>query len=97
MLIVADIVKTAAWINFLGVFLTMFGVAMALCGSYVATPYLFPTLICGTAFGVCNIFGRFMAVVSPPIAEMHPPIPMSVLIFFSTVAMGLSLLLKKID
>ena len=77
--------------------MAMFGVAMALCGSYVATPYLFPTMICGTAFGVCNIFGRFMAITSPKISEMNPPIPMIVFAAFSSVAMILSLMLKKID
>ena len=96
-LIVADIVKTTAWLYFLGVFTSMFGVAMALCGSYVATPYLFPTMVCGTAFGVCNIFGRFMTIVSPALSEMHAPIPMIVFSIFSSVAGILSLRLNKLE
>ena len=93
-LMAADAFYPAKWLYIVGVFLAMFGVAMALCGSYVATPFLFPTLICGTAFGICNIFGRFMVIVSPTLSELHDPIPMSVFSFFCLIAMLLSLLLK---
>lgn len=68
-LLVADAKYPEPWLYIVGVFTAMFGVAMALCGSYVATPFLFPTLICGTAFGICNIAGRFMVIVSPTLVE----------------------------
>ena len=70
-LLVADAKYPEPWLYIVGVFTAMFGVAMALCGSYVATPFLFPTLICGTAFGICNIAGRFMVIVSPTLVELR--------------------------
>lgn len=41
------------------VLLAKFGASMAMCACYVSTPYIFPVLLSGTAFGICNIFGRF--------------------------------------
>ena len=41
------------------VLLAKFGACMSMCCCYVSTPWVFPLLVCGTAFGICNLFGRF--------------------------------------
>lgn len=46
-----------------------FGGAMAQCVCYIATPFLFPVLLCGTAFGICNFFGRLMQASASFIVE----------------------------
>ena len=64
---------------------------MAMCGCYVSTPYVFPVLQAGLAFGICNIGGRLMAVVSPLVAEMDIPVPMEIFSIASLIGLVLSL------
>ena len=45
---------------------------------YIATVELFPVLFAATAMGVCNFFARFITIFAPGVAEMDPPIPMSI-------------------
>ena len=47
------------------VLLAKFGASMAMCTCYVSTPFLFPTLLCGTAFGICNLVGRTISIEAP--------------------------------
>lgn len=65
------------------VLLAKFGSSMTMCVCYIATPWLFPVLLCGTAFGICNLFGRFSQAVAPIIAELEIPLPMEL---FTAVA-----------
>lgn len=57
---------------------------MAMCACYVSTPYIFPILLSGTAFGICNIFGRFFSIAAPYVAETAIPLPME---FFSALSL----------
>lgn len=41
------------------------GMSMSMCACYISTPYIFPILFAGTAFGICNAFGRAAAVLAP--------------------------------
>ena len=76
------------------VLLAKFGISMAMCGCYVSTPFIFPILLSGTAFGICNIFGRFFAIASPYIAEFKVPLPMEIFSIMALVGLVICLFLK---
>ena len=69
------------------VLLAKFGSGMTMCVCYIATPFLFPILICGTAFGICNLFGRFSQAAAPIMAEFEIPLQME--LFTAVAAAGL--------
>ena len=69
------------------VLLAKFGSSMTMCVCYIATPWLFPVLLCGTAFGICNLIGRFAQAVAPTLAELEIPLPME--LFTAIAAAGL--------
>ena len=75
----------------MGVFvlLSKFGVSFAFNNSYLGMPKLFPVALCGTAFGICNVFARFATVLSPLVAELPYPGPM--IIFASCCSVGVVL------
>lgn len=75
--------------------LTKFGISMALCACYVSTPFLFPTILCGTAFGICNICARFVSIGSPVVAELTPPLPMMIFCGMSIISVVVSLFISK--
>jgi nitrate/nitrite transporter NarK len=53
-----------------------FGASMAMGTCYISTPFLFPVKLCGTAFGICNLIGRTMALSASVIVELKIPLPM---------------------
>ena len=63
-----------------------FGISFAFNISYLATPEMFPTALGTTAFGICNIFARFSTVLSPIIAELPEPAPMSIFVIICAVS-----------
>lgn len=67
---------------------------MAMCACYVSTPYIFPVLLSGTAFGICNTFGRFFAILAPFIAERKIPLPMEIFSVLSLIGLVLSLFIS---
>ena len=71
------------------VLFTKIGIALAFNLCYLAMPALFPPEIKATAFGVCNLFARFATIVSPEIAELPDPAPMSC---FTITCIGAALL-----
>lgn len=74
-----------------------FGISMAMCACYVSTPYIFPVMLSGTAFGICNIFGRFFAIIAPFIAETDIPLPMEAFTAMSLVGCVLCLFVTPAD
>ena len=76
------------------VLLAKFGASMAMCACYVSTPYIFPILLSGTAFGICNIFGRFFAISAPYIAETAIPFPMEIFSVLALVGMIVCLFIR---
>jgi len=66
-----------------------FGISFAFNISYLATPKMFPTILTSTAFGICNVFARFATILSPLIAELPDPVPMSI---FAITCIGSALL-----
>lgn len=79
------------------VLLAKFGCSMAVCACYVSTPFVFPLKICGTAFGICNCFARFVSISSPIIAEREIPVPMAIFSFMTLISIFVSLLIKISD
>jgi hypothetical protein len=65
------------------VLLAKFGISMSMCACYVSTPFVFPVVLSGTAFGICNIFGRFFAIGTAFVAEWEIPLPMELFTAFS--------------
>jgi len=70
---------------------------MAMCVCYVSTPFLFPVLLCGTAFGICNLIGRTMALSASVIVELDIPLPMEIFTAIAVISIVVSLLLQKIE
>lgn len=60
------------------------GVKVAIDICYLANSHLFPAIFAGTAYGICNIGAKIATIFAPLIAEIDPPIPMSI---FTIVAM----------
>ena len=58
------------------VLLAKFGISMSMCSCYVSTPYIFPVILSGTAFGICNVFGRAFSIATSYVAEAAIPFPM---------------------
>ena len=73
------------------VLLAKFGISMSLCACYVSTPYIFPVMSAGLAFGVCNIGGRLFSIASPYVAELKIPLPMTLFSIMSCIGLVLCL------
>lgn len=63
---------------------------------YVLINELFPTIFLATAYGLCNIIGRAVAISSPLVARVNPPWPMLILAVYSAICTILPLLLVKV-
>lgn len=74
-----------------------FGISMAMCACYVSTPFIFPVVLSGTAFGICNVFGRFFAIGAPILAEKKIPLPMEVFSLLSIAGIVCCLFISTSD
>ena len=76
-----------------------FGISFAFNISYLATPQMFPVELCGTAFGVCNVFARFSTVLSPLVAELPGVLPMTILAIscLASALLPVCLIIPKTD
>ena len=61
------------------------GVVCSFDIAYLINPELFPTLFLATAYGACNILGRFVSIFSPIIARVPTPFPLIALGGFAIV------------
>ena len=73
-----------------------FGISFAFNLSYLATPQMFPVALCTTAFGICNIFARISTIMSPLIAELPDPVPMSIFSVICIATAFLPLFLRQV-
>lgn len=73
-----------------------FGIISTFDICYLINVELFPTIFLATAFGMCNIIGRFVSIMSPLIAKMEHPYPMIILVVYAAIASGLGFFLKKV-
>jgi len=71
-----------------------FGASMAMCTCYISTPFLFPVMLCGTAFGICNLVGRTSALSASVIVELPIPQPMVIFTIIAVVSIVVSVLLQ---
>ena len=72
-----------------------FGVTSTFDVAYLLNTEMFPTIFLGTAYGFCNIIGRFITILSPIIAKIEHPYPMIIMVIFSGISATLTLLLKR--
>ena len=73
-----------------------FGISFTFNLSYLAPPQMFPTALCTTAFGICNIFARISTILSPLIAELPDPVPMSIFSVICIATAFLPLFLRQV-
>ena len=66
------------------------GISASFVIVYVATVELFPVLFAATAMGICNFFARFLTIFAPDVAEMSPPIPMTIFSILSSIGIVLA-------
>jgi Na+/melibiose symporter-like transporter len=71
------------------------GITAAFDLVYLVVCDLFPTIFRGTAYGACNVLGRFISILSPEIARLKGYWPMGILAAFSLVATILPMGLKR--
>ena len=67
---------------------------MSMCACYISTPFIFPVVIAGTAFGICNLFGRFFGIGSGYGAELTIPRPMEIFCVLSLIGLVVSPFIK---
>jgi len=72
------------------------GVTSSFDVAYLINVELFPTIFLGTAYGACNIPGRFISILSPLFAILDHPYPMIIMVVFSGTSGVLSMLLRPI-
>ena len=80
------------WVIAAIVLFTKFGASVAMCTCYLSTP--FPITLCGTAFGICNLVGRTMALSASVIVELKNPIPMYIFTSIAIISVLVSFLLQ---
>ncbi|CDW88844.1 organic cation [Stylonychia lemnae] len=72
-----------------------FGITSTFDVAYLLNTQMFPTIFLGTAYGFCNIVGRFISIMSPIIAKIVHPYPLIIMVIFSGISATLALLLKR--
>ena len=61
------------------------GVVTAFDLVYLLVNELFPTIFLGTAYGACNVVGRFISIFAPLAAELPGAVPLMLLAFFAAI------------
>lgn len=77
------------------IMVTNLGVVITFDCAYLVSPWLFPTILLATAYGVLNVFGRAITMLSPIIARLPPPWPLVALIAYAGLGAVLSFGLRK--
>ena len=72
------------------IMITNLGVAISFALAYLINPKLFPTVLLATAYGVLNVFGRLITVISPIIAKLPHPFPLIFMIIYASIGAILS-------
>jgi hypothetical protein len=77
-------VDSTFWMPFFVLF-AKFGISGGFNLCYCSTVFVFPTLFCATAIGICNFFGRLITIWAPLVAEKDWPLPMILFTCFAAV------------
>jgi hypothetical protein len=72
------------------------GIVTAFDLVYLIVNDLFPTIFLATAYGGCNVVGRFISIFSPLVAVVPAPWPMLILIVLSGISAMAPLCLVKV-
>ena len=73
-----------------------FGITGAFMIVYLCMVDVFPTLFVSTAMGFCNFMARVMTIAAPIVAELAPPLPMSLFVSMTSLAVVLTFLIKPV-
>ena len=68
--------------------MTKFGVSMGWVAAIICLIQLFPSNLVATAFGICNVCNKLVAMTAPLVAEMPQPTPM-IIVAVVTAIMGI--------
>ena len=60
------------------IMMTKFGVSMGWVAACLSMIELFPSSLVATAFGICNVMNKSVAMIAPLVAEIAPPTPMMI-------------------
>lgn len=71
-----------------------FGVSSTFNMCYLGNALIFPTLFAGTAYGICNTFGKLATIISPQLAEVKMPTPIIVFLIVTSAGAVLALLIR---
>ena len=71
------------------------GVVTAFDLVYVTVNELFPTIFLGTAYGACNVVGRFVSIFAPMAAVLPGVTPLILLGVFAAICTAFPLFLVK--
>merc|ERR1712060_417869 len=66
--------------------MTKFGVSMGWVAACLSMIELFPSSLVATAFGICNVMNKSVAMIAPLVAEVAPPTPMTIVAVVTAVA-----------
>jgi hypothetical protein len=61
---------TSNILNSILILITNFGIVCAFDIAYLINAELFPTILLATAYGCCNVLGRFITISSPVVAKL---------------------------
>ena len=78
------------------VMLTNLGIVCQFDFAYLINPTLFPTIYLATAYGACNILGRFISIFAPIVARLPDPVPLIVLTILAFLCILLTAKLRKV-
>ena len=67
------------------IMITNLGAVISFSLAYLINPKLFPTVLLATAYGVLNVVGRLITVISPIIAKVPHPFPLLFLITYASL------------
>ena len=68
------------------IMMTKFGVSMGWVAACLSMIELFPSSLVATAFGICNVMNKSVAMIAPLVAEMPPPTPMLIVVAVTALA-----------
>ena len=76
------------------VLIAKFGICWSYNNCYLSTPLLFPSHLRVRTFGIVHLLASFVTVLSPLLAEVHPPVPMIIFTLTCACALGISLFIN---
>lgn len=76
------------------ILLAKFGVSSTFNMCYLGNALIFPTIFAGTAYGICNTFGKLATIISPMLAEVKMPTPIIVFVVVTSTAAVLALFIR---